>query len=110
MIAIELGAKTEEVLSFFKSFPAMLHRLLVTPPEHRLHHAKAMSLCDGNFAVVTPLWDLVFGTFRHPDAYPLPEVGIADDPMPAGFWGQAFSPFLWKRFAVRGVDLISSRS
>jgi sterol desaturase/sphingolipid hydroxylase (fatty acid hydroxylase superfamily) len=75
--------------------PAFVHRLIVTPPGHRVHHAMSRSLSDGNFAVVTPLWDLLFGTFHDPAACPPPAVGI-DERIPAGFVRQALSPFWWK--------------
>ncbi len=79
--------------------PAFVHRVLVTPPQHRVHHAMDPTLGDANFAVVTPLWDLLFGTYRQPDAGARPAVGIAGDTMPASFVRQALSPFLWGRFA-----------
>jgi sterol desaturase/sphingolipid hydroxylase (fatty acid hydroxylase superfamily) len=46
--------------------PDVVHRLIVTPQGHRVHHAKDHRLADGNFAVVTPLWDVLFGTFIDP--------------------------------------------
>ncbi len=79
--------------------PRFLQYLIVTPLEHRLHHARDVRLCDGNFAPVTPLWDIVFGTFHDPQATPPPPVGIEHDPLPQSFVEQALSPFLWRRFA-----------
>jgi sterol desaturase/sphingolipid hydroxylase (fatty acid hydroxylase superfamily) len=75
--------------------PAFVHRLIVTPPGHRMHHARSRSHSDGNFAVVTPLWDLLFGTYNEPAGCPPPAVGV-DDRLPAGFVRQALSPFLWR--------------
>jgi sterol desaturase/sphingolipid hydroxylase (fatty acid hydroxylase superfamily) len=75
--------------------PAFVHRLIVTPPGHRMHHARSRSHSDGNFAVVTPLWDLLFGTFNDPVACPPPPVGL-DERLPTGFVRQALSPFLWR--------------
>ena len=75
--------------------PAFAHRLIVTPPGHRMHHARSRSHSDGNFAVVTPLWDLLFGTFNDPVACPPLPVGL-DERLPTGFVRQALSPFLWR--------------
>lgn len=76
------------------AIPDVVHRLIVTPPGHRVHHARDRRLSDGNFAVVTPLWDVLFGTFVDPSGEPPPAVGI-EERLPAGFFHQALSPFLW---------------
>lgn len=76
-------------------------RLLVSPRFHRLHHAIGLghesagprSLGGHNFAVLFPLWDMVFGTARF-DVQPgacgirdqLPEHGGRD--YGRGFWAQ----------------------
>jgi sterol desaturase/sphingolipid hydroxylase (fatty acid hydroxylase superfamily) len=78
-------------------FPSFVHRVLVTPPEHRLHHALDLRTANSNYAVVLPLWDIVFGTFTHPDTCPVPEVGIEEDPMPQTFLAQFVAPLLWPR-------------
>jgi ornithine lipid hydroxylase len=76
--------------------PDVVHRLVVTPQGHRVHHAKDQRLADGNFAVVTPLWDVLFGTFIDPAGMAPPPVGV-DDPLPGGFVRQALSPLVWGR-------------
>lgn len=85
-------------------FPAFVHRVLVTPPGHRLHHARDLALSDGNFAVVTPLWDVVFGTFHDPASEPAPAVGIEHDRIPDDFLHQALSPFVWARLSAAPED------
>jgi sterol desaturase/sphingolipid hydroxylase (fatty acid hydroxylase superfamily) len=50
-------------------FPASAHRVLPTPQNHRLHHGDERALQDANYADVTPLWDALFGTYRHPDEH-----------------------------------------
>jgi sterol desaturase/sphingolipid hydroxylase (fatty acid hydroxylase superfamily) len=82
--------------------PPAVHRLLVTPPGHRIHHARDRACSDANFAVVTPLWDLLFGTFRDPGASPPLRVGI-DERLPSSFVRQALSPFWWPRPAGEGA-------
>jgi sterol desaturase/sphingolipid hydroxylase (fatty acid hydroxylase superfamily) len=79
--------------------PDVVHRLIVTPQNHRVHHAKDRRLADGNFAVVTPLWDLLFGTFIDPTGMPPPAVGV-DEPLAGGFVRQALSPLVWGRSPV----------
>jgi sterol desaturase/sphingolipid hydroxylase (fatty acid hydroxylase superfamily) len=76
--------------------PRWLHRLVLTPQVHRIHHARALELSCSNYANVFPLWDLVFGTFTHPDAHPAPEFGIEPDPMPRGFTDQLLAPLRWR--------------
>jgi len=76
-------------------------RVLVAPRFHRLHHAIGLgheSSGKGtrgghNFAVLFPVWDLLFGTARFDDCYPptgvrdqLPEEGGRD--YGRGFWAQ----------------------
>jgi sterol desaturase/sphingolipid hydroxylase (fatty acid hydroxylase superfamily) len=79
-------------------FPGWVHWVLVTPPEHHLHHACDLRLAMGNYAPVFPLWDILFGTYRHPDTHPLGDVGIEHDPVPATFLRQCLTPLLlWRR-------------
>jgi sterol desaturase/sphingolipid hydroxylase (fatty acid hydroxylase superfamily) len=74
-------------------FAAPLHGIFMTPPVHRLHHANERAVADTNFANILPVWDIVFGTFSHPDDRELGEVGVVGDPMPAGFVQQVLFPF-----------------
>ena len=74
-------------------------RLLVSPRFHRRHHA----IGDGhegvhrgcNFAVLLPIWDVVFGTANHAAGYPATGIRdqLASDDLPGrdygrGFWSQ----------------------
>ena len=82
-------------------FGPVLGRVLVGPAFHRRHHAigeghessGAGSLGGCNFAVLFPLWDLLFGTARFDGRYEptgirdqLPEAGARD--YGRGFWQQ----------------------
>ncbi len=71
-----------------------LYRLVLTPDVHALHHARRPELSDANFAVVTPLWDVVFGTFRHPDDWGgrPKRYGIEGERWPRGFGAQLLAP------------------
>ncbi len=82
-------------------FGPVLGRLLVSPAYHRLHHAigvghesaGAGSLGGHNFAVLFPVWDLLFRTASYDFRYgptgirdQLPEAGARD--YGRGFWQQ----------------------
>lgn len=83
-------------------FGPVFGRLLVSPRYHRLHHAIGLgheaaggagTLGGHNFAVLFPLWDILFGTARydgldHPTGIrdQLPEAGARD--YGRGFWRQ----------------------
>lgn len=83
------------------SFGWLGERLLVSPRFHRQHHAIGVgheshgpgSLGGCNFAVLFPVWDLLFGTARFDGRYEptgirdqLPEQGARD--YGEGFWAQ----------------------
>jgi sterol desaturase/sphingolipid hydroxylase (fatty acid hydroxylase superfamily) len=54
-----------------------LNYLLIGTELHRFHHSASLDEAK-NFGVLTPFWDLVFGTFRH-DPRRLPEaLGVVD--------------------------------
>jgi sterol desaturase/sphingolipid hydroxylase (fatty acid hydroxylase superfamily) len=72
-------------------FPAAAHWLLPTPALHLVHHSVERDLQGANLSGVTPLWDVIFGTFRHPDRHPVDAVGI-DEPLPSGFLAQLTAP------------------
>lgn len=74
--------------------PAFLHRIVMTPHVHRIHHARDVHLALANYANVFPLWDLLFGTFRDPTRARPTDFGIEHDTMPASLWGQMASPFV----------------
>jgi sterol desaturase/sphingolipid hydroxylase (fatty acid hydroxylase superfamily) len=88
-------------------FGPLLGRVLVSPAYHRLHHAIGLghesagagSLGGHNFAILFPLWDLLFGSARF-DA-PVQPTGIRDQlegrDYGRGFWAQQWLGF--KRLA-----------
>lgn len=47
-----------------------LRRLIATPAFHHWHHSAEREAIDKNFAVHTPIWDLLFGTYYLPDRWP----------------------------------------
>ena len=73
--------------------PKFLHRLVMTPQVHRIHHARARELSNSNYANVFPIWDVLFGTFEHPEGQPDFEYGIEGDTIPPDIVGQTLAPF-----------------
>ena len=83
--------------------PSFLHRLVLTPQVHRIHHARPLALAQSNYANVFPFWDILFGTFVHPDRPGRFDYGIEGDVMPATLGGQIAAPFVWNRL-TRGEE------
>lgn len=73
--------------------PPWLDGWICTPAVHRYHHSIDAVEGNSNFATTVMIFDRLFGTYVAPAA-PGPEtVGIANDPVPAGFWRQLLGPF-----------------
>jgi sterol desaturase/sphingolipid hydroxylase (fatty acid hydroxylase superfamily) len=80
------------------SFGPVFGRVLVSPQFHRVHHGIGVgheshgpgSLGGCNYAVLFPVWDLIFRTARWDDAYP--PTGVRDQlqgrDYGRGFWAQ----------------------
>jgi sterol desaturase/sphingolipid hydroxylase (fatty acid hydroxylase superfamily) len=65
-------------------------RVLIGAPElHHWHHDRARD--SGNYANVSPLMDVLFGTYRCPDEEP--EALGVDEPIPPTYLGQLLYPF-----------------
>jgi sterol desaturase/sphingolipid hydroxylase (fatty acid hydroxylase superfamily) len=81
-------------------------RMLIGAPElHHWHHDKARNA--GNYANISPLMDLLFGTYRCPDHEPA-SFGIRE-PIAGSYVGQLLHPFWPKReSAARRMDAESS--
>ena len=82
--------------------PSFMHRILMTPQVHRIHHARPLDLSCSNYANVFPFWDLLFGTFVHPDQAGRFEYGVEESTQPDDFLGQLLAPWSdWRRLAER---------
>lgn len=65
-------------------------RMLIGAPElHHWHHDRSRE--SGNYANVSPLMDLLFGTYRCPDHEP-ESIGV-EESIPKGYLGQLAYPF-----------------
>lgn len=60
---------------------------------HRLHHSLEERHFDRNFATLTPLWDVLFGTAYFPRDGEWPKVGLADFPEPKSMREYLLMPF-----------------
>ena len=55
-----------------------VRRLVATPAFHHWHHSAEREAVDKNFAVHTPVWDMLFGTYYLPDRWPAAMASAAD--------------------------------
>jgi sterol desaturase/sphingolipid hydroxylase (fatty acid hydroxylase superfamily) len=74
-------------------FPSWAHWFAPTVQLHNLHHSQDRRFQDTNYSGSTPIWDVLFGTFSHPDRCAADPLGIADSPVPRGFLAQVAFPF-----------------
>jgi len=106
---IVLGAPTEVIVflgmwtvfdgnlahaNIHQRFPAWFHYVLGTVQLHNLHHAMDRRYQDSNYSGSVPLWDILFGTFNHPDRSKLGEMGLENNPVPPQFFRQVIYPFV----------------
>ncbi len=74
-------------------------RMLIGAPElHHWHHDKDRDA--GNYANISPLMDILCGTYRCPDHEP-ESFGVRE-PVPQSYWRQLLWPFLPKRLRTGG--------
>ncbi len=73
-------------------FPSWAHYFLPTVQLHNLHHSRERRYQDSNYSGSSAIWDVLFGTFSHPDRCPLGELGIERSPVPAGLLAQLAFP------------------
>ncbi|MDP1570560.1 MAG: sterol desaturase family protein [Vicinamibacterales bacterium] len=74
-----------------------LHKVLATPGFHHWHHAAERDAIDKNFAVHTPIWDILFGTYYYPDRWPSAYGLHSRGDMPARWTAQLLYPFRRRR-------------
>ena len=76
--------------------PAFVHRVVVTPDFHRIHHSVDATQGNSNYATVFPLWDLLFRSHTDPTVEAR-ETGIQRDPIPRRFGSELLSPVILYR-------------
>ena len=70
---------------------------VATPAFHHWHHSAEREAVDKNFAVHTPIWDILFGTFYLPDRWPEAYGLYERDSVPSRWTTQLIYPFRGKR-------------
>ena len=56
------------------------------PQNHRIHHSLEPQHIDKNFAFMFPMWDVIFGTYYHPQKGEFPATGVHGEPGFDSFW------------------------
>lgn len=74
-----------------------VRRLIATPAFHHWHHSAEREAVDKNFAVHTPIWDLLFGTYYLPDRWPSAYGLATRQDVPARWVTQLAYPFRRRR-------------
>lgn len=70
-----------------------IRAVVATPAFHHWHHSAERQAADKNFAVHTPLWDRLFGTYYLPDRWPSAYGLSGGSPVPDGWLRQLLFPF-----------------
>lgn len=95
-VAIVLTGNIDHANIDFR-IPAFMHRVLVTPQFHRVHHSADTREGNSNFGVMLPIWDMIFGTHVDPVKNDVRNVGIEGDPIPHRFFPELLGPLSPKR-------------
>ena len=66
--------------------------LITSPAVHRIHHSTDPVLANRNFAVLFPVWDVLFGTYVPPKPGWYPQTGVAGETT-RGFVDANMTPF-----------------
>jgi sterol desaturase/sphingolipid hydroxylase (fatty acid hydroxylase superfamily) len=70
-----------------------LTRVFAGPQLHRIHHSRFTEHQDKNFAAFFPVYDLVFGTFWHPEKAEYPSTGLISGQNMNNLVDANFGPF-----------------
>ncbi|MFO0943825.1 MAG: sterol desaturase family protein [Pirellulales bacterium] len=70
-----------------------VQRWIATPCFHHWHHAAESQAVDKNFAVHSPVWDWLFGTYYMPGRWPQRYGLCGPRDVPSGWLPQFFYPF-----------------
>ena len=81
--------------------PRPMRMLLGAPELHHWHHDRDRD--SGNYANISPIMDLLFGTYVCPDHEP--EAFGVNEPTPRTYLGYMIAPFLPKRRGIDGNDM-----
>ena len=83
--------------------------LLTSPASHRIHHSLDHAQSNSNFAVIFPIWDVLFGTYRAPVWNAWPKTGVAGE-QPPGFWRAISEPLVFSRGVEEQSESATTRA
>ena len=73
------------------------NRIFSSPQSHRIHHSQEPKHIDKNFAILLPAWDIIFGTYYHPEKEEWPRTGVEGVEVKT-LWQAIVLPFeSWKK-------------
>lgn len=98
-LALLIGWKESFIHSPTSASLGPFRYLLVDNVYHRIHHSRDPQHFDRNFGIITPLWDIVFGTAYFPAGNEWPETGVNGVPEPKLLMDYALFPIarFWTR-------------
>ena len=74
--------------------------LVNSPQWHRIHHSGMPEHRDKNFCYLLPLWDILFGTYCHPERGEFPPTGVRNESEISSVWEAQYFPLReWLKFA-----------
>ena len=72
--------------------------LISGPQVHRIHHSRLPEHHDKNYSAYFPIWDVIFGTYHHPQRDEYPPTGVHDEQEVANFSSAVMLPFrAWRK-------------
>ena len=71
-----------------------LHKIILTPSHHRVHHARNPLYMDTNFCSLLNIWDRVFKTYQYEKEEIPPEYGITREVNKQSFTDMYFGEFI----------------
>lgn len=67
--------------------------IIVSPQYHRIHHSFQPQHINKNYAVFFPIWDIVFGSYCHPQPGEFPATGLTTKETYNHLWKASILPF-----------------
>lgn len=93
LIAFIFSAWTVFIHANLRLHLGAVTRIVCGPQIHRIHHSKLCQHRDCNFAAFFPMYDIVFGTYYHPQLDEFPPSGVAEEPDIHSLSDAALLPF-----------------
>jgi sterol desaturase/sphingolipid hydroxylase (fatty acid hydroxylase superfamily) len=105
-LALFVGWKESFIHSPTSASLGPLRYLMVDNVYHRIHHSRHPEHFDRNFGIITPLWDIVFGTAYFPAKDEWPDTGVAGVPEPKSLMDFALFPIarFWRRAPLQAAE------